>query len=213
MIKRTVNLLLVAFALASAFAPAAAAQKKEQPTTGGLKGRVRVDSGSAPGGVAVSLRRGEDEVAHTETDRKGEFELRGIAPGTYTLVLRKTGLKTAEIKPVEIRAGKVGSLPERVFLPVDEGAIAFLRGSVFGPDGRSVRGARIELSQIGADGSARKLDGRVTTEAGQFVFQLRPAAARYRVTAKADGMEPATAEVAVDSAAIFRVGLSLAPRK
>lgn len=206
MIKRVLNTLLIALALALA---SAAAQKKEQPAAGGLKGRVRVDSGSAPGGVSVSLLSGEDEVARTETDRKGEFELRGVAPGRYTLTLRKAGLKTAQIKPVEIRAGKTASLPERVFLPVDEGAIAFLRGSVFGPDGRSVRGARIEIAQVGPDGSARKLDGRVTTEAGQFVFQLRPAAARYRVTAKADGGLEAVKEVEIDGPMVYRVALTL----
>lgn len=208
MLKRTTQLVLLAVALA---ASAGAAQKKSQPTTGGVKGKVRVDSGSAPGSVDVTLRRGDDEIARTETDGKGQFELRGIAPGQYTLTLRKAGLKTAQIRPIEIKAGKIGSLPERVFLPVDEGALVFLKGSVFGPDGRSVRGARIEIALVKADGSARKLDGRVTTEAGQFSFQLRADAARYRVTAKADGGLEATKEVDVEGAMVYRVALTLRP--
>ena len=205
MLKRTVKIFLLAAALASV----GAAQKKSQPTTGGVKGKVRVDSGSAPGGVGVTLRRGEEEIAHTETDGKGQFELRGISPGQYTLTLRKAGLKTAQIRPVEIRAGKVGSLPERVFLPADEGAIVFLKGSVFGPDGRSVRGARIEIALIKADGSTRKLDGRLTTEAGQFSFQLLPDTARYRLTARADGGLEATKDVEVEGAMVYRVALTL----
>jgi hypothetical protein len=203
--KRTIAVLLVAIALASV----GAAQKNQPPTTGGLKGKVRVDSGSTPGGVGVVLRRGEEEVAHAETDAKGQFELRGVAPGQYTLTLRKPGLKTAQIRPVEIRAGKVGSLPERVFLPADEGSLAFVMGSVFDPDGRSVRGARIEIALVGDDGSARKVDGRVTTESGQFSFQLQPRQARYRLTAKADGGLEATKEVEVDSAMVYRVALTL----
>lgn len=208
MLKRTTQLILLAVALA---ASAGAAQKKSQPTTGGVKGKVRVDSGSAPGSVDVTLRRGDDEIARTETDGKGQFELRGIAPGQYTLTLRKAGLKTAQIRPIEIKAGKIGSLPERVFLPVDEGALVFLKGSVFGPDGRSVRGARIEIALVKTDGSARKLDGRVTTEAGQFSFQLKADAARYRVTAKADGGLEATKEVDVEGAMVYRVALTLRP--
>ena len=62
-------------------------------------------------------------------------------------------------------------------------------------------------------GSLKKLDSRVTNGLGQFAFRMTPEPARYRVTAKADGMEPATAEVSVDSAAIFRVGLTLERRK
>ncbi len=205
--KRTIQLLLLVAALASN----GAAQKKPQPTTGGVKGKVRVDSGSVPGNVDVTLKRGDDEIARTETDGKGGFELRGIAPGQYTLTLRKAGLKTAQIKPVEIKAGKVGSLPERVFLSVDEGSLVFLKGSVFDPEGRSVRGARIEIAVIKADGSARKLDGRLTTEAGQFTFQLKPDAARYRVTAKADGGLEATKDVEVEGAMIYRVALTLRP--
>ncbi|MCA1613717.1 MAG: carboxypeptidase regulatory-like domain-containing protein, partial [Acidobacteria bacterium] len=144
MLKRTATIFLLAAALASV----GAGQKKSQPTTGGVKGKVRVDTGSVPGGVDVTVRRGEEEIARTETDGKGQFELRGLAPGQYTLTLRKAGLKTAQIRPVEIKAGKVGSLPERVFLPADEGALVFLKGSVFDADGRSVRGARIEVALI-----------------------------------------------------------------
>lgn len=202
-----VNFILLALALASV----GAARQKSQPTTGGVKGKVRVDSGSVPGGVGVTLRRGEEEIARTETDGKGQFELRGVAPGQYTLTLRKSGLKTAQIKPVNIKAGKVASLPERVFLPVDEGSIAFLRGSVFDSDGRSVRGVRIEIALVGANGATRKLDGRVTTEAGQFSFQLKPDAARYRLTAKADGGLEATKEVEVEGAMVYRVALTLRP--
>ncbi|HEX8160504.1 MAG TPA: carboxypeptidase-like regulatory domain-containing protein [Pyrinomonadaceae bacterium] len=185
-----------------------AQKKKAQPTTGGVKGKVRVDGSASPGGVRVSLRRGEEEVANAETNGKGEFELGGIAPGTYALRFQKGGLQTAELKPYEIRAGKTESLGERVFLPVDEGSIAFVKGVVFSAEGRSVWGARVELALVRADGTLKKIDGRVSNESGEFSFRLQPQPARYRVSAKGDDGEAAK-EVQVEGAMVYRVALSL----
>jgi hypothetical protein len=205
MIKfKTTGVCLLALLLASV----CAGQKGAKATTGGVKGRVRVDSGETAEGVRVSLRRGEEEVAHDLTDRAGQFEIAGVAPGVYTLMFRKGGLKTAELKPYEIKAGKTNSLGDRVFLPIDEGSIAFLKGSVFSAEGRSVEGAHVELLMIGADGATKKIDGRVTTESGQFSFRLQPVAGRYRVTAKAEGGD-ATQDVEVEGAMIYRVALTL----
>lgn len=206
------RLKLIGACLVALLAASAAAAQKDSAAqaTGGVKGRVEVDSGHAPSGVVVAALRGEDEVARVETDRKGQFELGGLAPGVYRLTFRKSGLKSAELKQFQIRAGKVGSLGTRVFMPLDEGSIAFLSGSVFDAVGRSVRGARVELSVVGADGSVRKIDGRVTNQTGQFTFRLRPDAARYRVRAKAEAGEDEK-EIEIEGAMIYRVALSLKP--
>jgi hypothetical protein len=98
-------------------------------------------------------------------------------------------------------------------LTVDEGSIAFLKGSVFDPSGRSVPGARVELARIEADGSLKKLADRVTTETGQFAFRLPPDKAKYRVTAKAGGAQDATQEVMIDDAVVYRVALTLEPSR
>ena len=203
---RLANALVVALLLSVA----GAAQKGARPTTGGVKGKVKVDAGHAAGNVQILVQRGEDEVARAETDAKGNYELSGLAPGIYTLTFRKAGLKTAQHREVEVRAGKVKSLGDKVFLPVDEGAIAFVRGSVFDEVGRSVRGAQVEIARIGADGATRKLDGRVTNETGAFSFRLLPDAARYRVTARANG-RAAAKDVEVEGAMVYRVALSLKP--
>ena len=183
---------------------------KTSNAPGGVKGRVRVEEGTSAAGVSVTVHRGDEEVARAETDRKGQYEIRGLAPGVYLLRFRKQGLKTAELKPYEIKAGKVGSLGERVFLGIDEGSIAFLKGTVFTPEGKSIGNARVELLLLAPDGKERKVDGRVSTESGQFSFRLKPQQARYRVTAKLDGREDSKV-VEIDGAMVYRVALSLKP--
>ena len=210
----------LATACASLFAlsmvTASAAQKrskKPEPTTGAITGRVKVAPGSTPGGVAITVRRGDEEVARRETNSKGEFEFQGLAPGTYGLTLRKAGLEVGRMEDVEVRAGRTVSLKDRLYLPVDDGAIAHIRGSVFDSNGRSVGAAKVELLRVEADGTLKKLDSRVSNGTGSFAFRLPPERARYRLTAKADGAEPATEELNVDGAAIYRVALSLHAKK
>jgi hypothetical protein len=202
------------FALSLA-APAAAQKRKQkqEPTTGSINGRVKVAPGATPGGVNVVVRRGDDEVARRETNSKGEFEFQGLAPGTYGLTLRKAGLEVGRMEDVQVRAGKTVSLKDKLFLPIDDGAIAHIRGSVFDANGRSVGGAKVELARVEADGSFKKLDDRVSNSTGSFAFRLTPEHARYRLTAKADGAEPTSEEINIEGAAIYRVALSLHPKK
>lgn len=187
--------------------------KKPEPTTGAISGRVKVAPGATPGGVAVTVRRGDEEVARRETNSKGEFEFPGLAPGTYGLTLRKAGLEVGRMEDVEVRAGRTVSLKDRLYLPVDDGAIAHIRGSVFDDNGRSVNAAKVELLRVEADGTLKKLDSRVSNGTGSFAFRLPPERARYRLTAKADGAEPATEELNIDGAAIYRIALMLHPKK
>lgn len=189
----------------------AAAAFAQDNSTGGLKGKVRVESGNASG-VSVTVRQGEREVATVETDSKGAFRITGLAPGKYDLIFRKNGLSTGKLSDVEVRAGKQRELSDKLVLTVDEGSLAFLRGSLFDPVGRSVQGARIELARVERDGTVKKIDGRLTNESGQFVFRLTPDAATYRVTAKIDGADPVTKDVEIDGAAVYRIALSLKPR-
>ena len=179
-------------------------------STGGIKGKVRVETGT-PGGVSVIVRQGEREVARGVTDKNGEFVVSRLAPGRYGVTLRKPGLSVGSLEDVEVKAGKTRSLGSRLVLSIDEGSIAFIRGSVFNQDDRSVPNVRIELAKIEGDGMARKIDGRVTNEIGSFVFRLSPEVARYRVTAKPNGGEPVSKDIEIDGAAVYRVALSIKP--
>jgi len=177
--------------------------------TATIKGKVRVEQGS-PGGVSVILLQADREVTRAATDKKGDFTVARITPGLYTVTFRKPGLAVGSIPDLDLKAGKTRSLHD-IVLGIDDGSIAFLRGSVFTESGRSVPGVRVELVRIVDENSVQKIDARVTGETGEFVFRLSPETARYRVTAKADGAQPASKDVEVDSAAVYRVALTLKP--
>ena len=197
-------------ALLALFALAGAAQEKDK-NTGTVKGKVRVERGS-PVGVAVILRRGDEEVRRVQTDRKGEFTITRVSPGMYGLTFRKPGLAVGSIETVEVKAGKTRSISDGVFLAVDEGSIAFLRGSVFTQGGRSVPNARVELSRVISETSVERLDARNTGETGEFVFRVPPDAAKYRLTLKADGAEPVSKDIDVDAALVYRVAFTYKPK-
>ena len=175
--------------------------------TGAIKGKVRVEKGS-PSGVAVILLQGDHEVSRTLSDKRGDFVMSRVAPGTYSVKFRKAGLSVGTIDDVTVRAGQTRPLGDRLYLTIDEGSIAFIRGSVFTEDGRSVPGVRVDLARIINENSTQKLDSRVTGETGEFVFRLPPETAKYRVTLKAEGTEPASKDVEVESAVVYRVALA-----
>jgi hypothetical protein len=190
---------------------AVVAVNAQDKSTGAIKGKVRVEIGT-PSGVTVIIREGEREIRKATTDKNGEFLVSGLTPGRYGLTFRKPGLSIGTIEDIEVKAGKTRSLGDRLVLTIDEGSIAFIRGSVFSNEGRSVPNARVELAKVLDDGTAKKIDGRLTNETGAFVFRLSPDVAKYRVSVKADGAEPISKDVEIDGAAVYRVALSLPPR-
>ena len=186
-----------------------AAQDK---SLGAIKGKVRVETGT-PAGVTVVVRRGQTEVTRSETQKNGDFVVSRLMPGIYGLTFRKPGLSVGTIEDVEVKAGKTRSLGDHLILTVDEGSIAFLSGSVFNVDGRSVPNAKVELFRIVEDGTTKKIDSRITTETGSFKFRLSPDPGKYRVSVKRDGAEPVTKDVEIDGAAVYRVALSIPPKQ
>lgn len=185
----------------------------QDKSTGSIKGKVRVETGT-PAGVTVIVRRGETEVTRSTTDKNGDFLIGRLQPGIYGVTLRKPGLSIGAMEDIEVKAGKTRSLGDRLILTIDEGSIAFLSGSVFSAEGRSVPNAKVELARVLDDGSVKKIDGRVTTETGSFKFRLSPEIAKYRVSVKVEGAEPVSKDIEIDGAAVYRVALSVpAPAK
>jgi hypothetical protein len=196
--------VVMIFALASFFISA------QEKASGSIKGKVRAETGSAAG-VSVVVRQGDKEIRRAETDKNGDFVVR-LAPGIYGLTFRKPGLSVGTIENIEVKAGKTKSLGDRLILTIDEGSIAFIRGSVFTAEGRSVPNARIELGRLLEDGTVKKIDGRISNETGSFVFRLPPESAKYRVTVKFDGTQLVSHDLEIDGAAVYRVALSLPPK-
>lgn len=179
----------------------------QDKSTATIKGKVHVEKGSAAG-VAVIALQGDREVTRTTSDRKGDFVMARVPPGTYSIKFRKAGLAVGTIDDVTVKAGQTRTLGDKLYLTVDEGSIVFIRGSVFSEEGRSVPGVRVELARVISDNAIHKLDSRVTGETGEFVFRLPPDPGKYRLTLKADGTEASTKDVEVESAAVYRVSLT-----
>ena len=189
---------------------AASASFAQDRGTGGIKGRVRLANKEAAEGVAVTVRQGERQVARAVTDAKGEFAITNLAPGLYGLTFRKPGLSVGTMEGVEVKAGKTKSLPGKLFLTPNEASIARLAGSVFTEEGRSFPGVTVELARVSPDGTAKKIEGRLTSESGQFAFRVPPDKATYRVTIKPQGAAPQTKDVEIDGALVYRVAFSVA---
>ena len=180
--------------------------------TGAIKGKVKVEKGT-PDGVTVILRQGDREITRVTTERKGDFLINRIMPGTYGLTFRKPGLAVGSIEKLDVKAGKTRSLGVDLVLSIDEGSIAFIRGSVFSEGGRSVPNVRVELSRVVSENQVERLDARITGETGEFVFRVPPDVAKYRLTLKNDNAEAVWKDVEVDGAAVFRVALTWKPNR
>jgi hypothetical protein len=206
--KKTLFVLAITLFVAGLSADISSGQDK---SFGTIKGKVRVETGT-PRDVTVVVRQGETEVTRASTDKNGDFVISRLTPGVYGLTFRKPGLSIGSMEDVQVKAGKTRSLGDRLILAIDEGSIAFLSGSVFSADDRSVPNAKVELSKILEDGTTKKIDSRVTTETGSFKFRLSPEPGKYRVSIKTQGVEPVSKDVEIDGAAVYRVALSLPPK-
>ncbi|HEV7377103.1 MAG TPA: carboxypeptidase-like regulatory domain-containing protein [Pyrinomonadaceae bacterium] len=199
--KTIITFLIILLTATTAFA--------QNPATGSIKGKVRVKGQGPTEDVAVTVRQNDREVAQANTNRKGEFQIAGLAPGIYGLTFRKPGLSMGTLEDVQVKAGKTNELPDHLVLTVNEASIAKLGGSVFNQGGLSVPGVRVELARLNVDGTTRKLDGRLTNESGQFVFRLSPDKATYRITIKAEGVEAQTKDVEIDGALVYRIAFTI----
>ncbi len=187
-----------------AFAAVVSAQDK---TTGTIKGKVRVERGS-PSGVAVILMQGDNEVSRVQSDKKGDFVIPRVAPGTYSVRLRKPGLMVGTIDDITVKAGQTRPLGDHLYLTVDPGSIALINVSVFDEAGRSVPDVRVDLAKVSGNDQLEKIDTHMTDESGSFVFRLSPAPAKYRLTIMSNDAEHVSKDVDVDMAARYAVALT-----
>ena len=197
----TANFFLL-FALSCAFVTA--------QENGGVKGKVRTPKGEGIAAASVTARQNGEDVKSTTADAKGNFVLENLKPGTYNLVFSKSGYSSGVLYNVEVKK-KISDLGERLVLTIDQGTQIIIKGSVFAPDGRSVGGAEIKIERLESDGSSKKVGSSVSSYSGEFTFRFAEGAAKYRVTASMKN-STASKEVEVESAAIYRLAITLEVR-
>lgn len=175
---------------------------------GGLKGKVKSNSGQGIANASITLTRSGDDVKAVRSASDGAFEIQGIEPGFYGLRVDADGYASGSVFSVEIKKGKTRDLGDKLFLRVDQGTLVILRGSVFFKEGTSVMGAEVGLERVNSDGTTKKIGSFDTSESGEFVFRQPAGPAKYRVTAKYRGVA-GTKEITVEQAAVYRLAISL----
>jgi iron complex outermembrane recepter protein len=78
--------------------------------SGSLKGTIKTSDGKPAEAVTITLK---ETPYFAIADGKGEYEIKKIKPGSYTLVASFTGLETKEL-PVEVKASQETSVTEIV---------------------------------------------------------------------------------------------------
>src|SRR5258705_726222 len=85
-------------------APLAAADVSQTTNKLTVRGKVTTESGAPLKNAHVRFRLpGLDEVAaYTKTDEKGEYEIRGLDPGSYSAIVGRSGFISSPIHSVRV---------------------------------------------------------------------------------------------------------------
>lgn len=183
-------------------------------TTGGVKGKVRTTRNESIEDVSVTARQDGKDVKTATTNAKGEFVLDGLTEGEYNFVFSKKGFTSGIRYNVEVKKNKIRDLGDRLILNVDQGTQVIIRGVVFDAQGRSIRGANIDIEKKQSDGSYKKVGATTSSygieplSTGEFVFRFPEGEADYRITASSKGVSE-TKEISVNTAAVYRLALTL----
>lgn len=205
MLRRTLLSILAAASLAAFVLVLFPAESAAQ--SGGIKGRVRTASGKAIPNATVTARLDGKDVRSATTDSRGSFEVRGLGPGIYNVVVEATGFSSGIRYGVEVK-NSVRNIGDRLILNVDQGTLVIIRGSVFFKEGNSMQGAKVELFEVDGNGSLKRLGQAFTSFQGEFTFRRPEGPAKLRVTASFKGVS-ASKDIEVETAAIYRTAITL----
>jgi hypothetical protein len=182
--------------------------------TGGVKGKVRNNRDAAIANVSVTARQNGKDIKTVATDSNGAFILEGLPIGDYNFTFNKNGYSTGVRYNVEIKKNKIRDLGNRLVLIIDQGTQVIIKGIVFDEQGRSVRGANVEIERKQADGSYKRVGATTTSygyeklATGEFVFSFPEGASDFRVTATMKGISQSK-EISVSTAAVYRLAVTL----
>lgn len=190
------SLIVLAFAAVSVFAQ-----------SGGIKGKVRNSRGSGISNASVTVRQDGKDLKTVRSDSKGNFEMQGLSSGKYNVVINADGYSSGALFNVEVK-NNTRDLGDRLILSVDQGTQVIVKGSVFFTEGTSVTGAKVEIEEVRADGSTKKLGSGYSTVSGEFTFRMPEGVSKLRVTAKYKGAA-GTKDIEVGNAGIYRLAITL----
>lgn len=176
--------------------------------TGGVRGKVRMVSGNGIANASITARKNGADVKSVTADGKGNFVLDGLEAGVYNIVFDAPRYSAGVLYNVEIKKKKVSDLGDRLILTPDQGLFVIVRGSVFYKEGVSLPGAKVEVEEVNADGSTKKLGSTLTNISGEFVYKRPEGAAKLRVKASFKGVTDSK-DIEVNSAMIYRLAITL----
>jgi hypothetical protein len=95
---------------ASIGAPSSFAQTAAANTGGIIKGQVVDTTGSAIPAADVTVNAGKNVAKKVQTDEQGAFNVTGLAPGNYTVVISRFGFANFSTKSIAVAVGKPQTL-------------------------------------------------------------------------------------------------------
>jgi Carboxypeptidase regulatory-like domain/TonB dependent receptor len=103
--------LLVFFSLLASLATASLTRAQAGAGTGRIEGTVSDSSGSVvPGAEITATEETTNIAASVKSESDGHFVLTYIAPGVYTVAIKKDGFEKDELKHVVVRVGSTSSV-------------------------------------------------------------------------------------------------------
>ena len=91
-----------------------------QVSTGRLRGQVTDPSGAVVPGAIVSARTAAGATATATSNGLGNYEIKGLAPGQYTVTALAKGFAASELPYVQITAGQAQSLDIQMGIVVQQ---------------------------------------------------------------------------------------------
>jgi hypothetical protein len=171
-------------------------------TTGSAKGKLKAPNGKGIIDATVTAFLDGVEVQNVVTNEKGEFLIPDLKEGIYSFVFEKAGFNTGSLKRMQILAGQVRNLGDLSLRISDNRTYVILRASVLDQDGRSVRGAKVEISRVDGNNS-KKLVTLYTNEAGEVAERFPEQTSTFRLTAYFPNTQPTTQEIQIEGAGMY----------
>lgn len=165
-------------------------------------------AGQGIAGATITARQNSQDIRSVKSNNKGEFQLGGLRAGSYNIVFDARGYSSGIKYDVEVKPDKIVDLGDRLIMQVDQGTLVIVRGSVFFKDGTTVTAAKVLIEKVNEDGSTQKIGTVNTNIFGEFSFRRPEGKAKYRMTASYRDSK-ASKDIEVDSAAIYRLAISL----